>query len=183
MDMPVNQASIGAICAWRNAGSLLDAAALAMRCGFAGPAVSLCVLSFEESSKAIALLHRSSGANNIEFLRSIFTHHGTKQALGIYASSSLNSAFSKQGGRFVGPDDAFTPEFVDASLKELEGKAESLKQRGFYVDFQQGTWRTPDQLTQADYNLAVLGAVVNLFVAKTLLPAEVLNPNPALAKY
>jgi AbiV family abortive infection protein len=171
MTIPISQALNGAVLARQNAGSLLDAATTLRRAGHIGAAVSLCVLSFEESSKTIALLHRSSGAEHGEFLQAVFSNHATKQALGIEATSTLNKVMSIH---YTDHDDpALAPDRVNAQLKLFEAKAELFKQSGFYVDFKEGVWCSPAQLGDDEYQTALFAATINLFVAKNLLRQEI----------
>ena len=170
MQLTTDQADIGARLACENAWTLVESAALLGKQGKLGVAAALCVLSCEESSKAIALIHRASGHNDPEFLREVFRNHAIKHEIGYESIIPVRDALVK-----LGVSVEFDPEHkiggkIQEWLESWRIRADKIKQEGFYVDFQQGKWLTPSAAEKNEYTTSMLVAAMAVIGAKSLLP-------------
>jgi AbiV family abortive infection protein len=150
--------------------------------GLFGPAVSFLVLSLEEAEKARALIaivtgDDSSGLSDDELRDIIYWDHKARHVAAFTHSISRTTL-----AKLVKPARRFTPllrKQFDADMAALAWHldANSLKQRGLYVDYKSNRWQTPRELTEEDFSRGL--QIVKRFVEVTVrLAASVARVNP-----
>lgn len=171
-----NEAKLGYPLALSNARRHLTCAEILAANDQYGTAVAHLVLASEETIKTIALFMVSEGLSPREaYLRALLTQHAPRQFLGVLLAigeffltkwvtmiTQLNEEIPDHSSeaylrtraeRFEG----FVAELnriADApvgetgvGLLDLWARANALKQRGLYVDFEKGKWIGPDSVT------------------------------------
>ena len=170
MQITPDQADVGARLACENAWTLVESAAVLGKQGKLGIAAALCVLSCEESSKAIALIHRASGHNDPDFLREVFRSHAIKHEIGYESVLPVRDALVTLGVAVEFDPDNKIGGRVEEWLESWRARADKIKQQGFYVDFQQGRWLAPGAIEKTEYTTSMLVAAMAVIGAKSLLP-------------
>jgi AbiV family abortive infection protein len=170
MQITADEADIGARLACENAWTLVESAALLGRQGKFGVAAALCVLSCEESSKAIALINRANGNDDPYVLREVFRNHLIKHEIGYASILPVRDALVS-----LGISIEFHPEHkiggkIQEWLESWKTRADKIKQEGFYVDHQQGKWLTPSKTENTEYTTSMLVAAMAVIGAKSMLP-------------
>ena len=125
-----------------NSKNFIDDAKLLFKTGSYGHSLSLSMLAMEECGKAGTLLVISDGIMELdkELTKFIFRNHKAKIMTSLY-----NLALSKN----------FPKAEIDY-IKSIAPQLDSAKQRGFYVDYFNKKWVTPqddDLIKMAEVNL------------------------------
>ena len=154
--VPVSEALHGASLAYENANRLFISSAHLKREGFVGASAALCVLAFEEAAKAISLVYRSQRLENDDWIKTYFRDHKPKHDLGATAASFSTSLLSKIDFEITINDAVVNSEEMANRIEIWRKQADSIKKRGFYVDFQSGHWLTPDQITDELFESGII---------------------------
>jgi AbiV family abortive infection protein len=158
-----------------NAKDVLSLARYAAKAKKFGSAASLAVLACEEAAKALGLATRALNASpeNLK-LRKYFSDHKHKHGAGaaMLAGAEVVHAFVTEISAVAAdptvPDDKKSSVLVERLVRradeELSGKrttfetlrkwyeqADSVKKRGFYVDWSGRKWLTPRDVTEEAY--------------------------------
>lgn len=125
-----------------NSKNFIDDAKLLLKTGSYGHSLGLSMLAMEECGKAILLLGVSNGITELdkELTNFIFKNHILKIVTALY-NLALYENYSKDEIEYI---------------KSLASKLDLSKQRGFYVDYINKKWVTPqddDVIKMAKYNL------------------------------
>jgi AbiV family abortive infection protein len=167
--VPESEALQGAVLASENAERLYMASAILSREGLIGQATALCVLSFEEGAKSIALTFRSQGVQNEDVIKRCFREHVLKHSIGSNMGSFSTRQLQKMGFNANFNEITFDAAEMEARILEWEKIADNLKKRGFYVDYQNGNWVTPNQITKVQWETGVIATGVVVAAAKALI--------------
>ena len=179
--LTVEEALTGAPIAFKNAQSLLAISQSAAKDRHYGAAVALHVLAVEEASKAYALFVYAAVPEeaNDKFLVDIFRHHKLKHGgaaltlFWVYYGMTLKTLYEeveekiKQGAPPELTRKKMMKEFIAtvqswsvtddnplARIMYWYKEANALKNRGFYVDWQTKTWKSPAEVTLKEYETA-----------------------------
>jgi AbiV family abortive infection protein len=157
-----------------NARDLLAAARSLGVAGIHGPASSLLVLSLEEAQKArvliaIATKNDNAGLSDGEANDIIHWDHRLRHHAAFTASISPTTI-----AKLVRPSRRDTPlqrKQFDADMAALAWhlKANSLKERGLYVDYIKDRWHNPREISESEFRQGL--AIVERFVEVTALQA------------
>jgi len=125
-----------------NSKNFIDDAKLLFKTGSYGHSLSLSMLAMEECGKAGTLLVISDGITELdkELTKFIFRNHKAKIMTALY-NLALSENFSKAEIDYI---------------KSIAPQLDSAKQRGFYVDYFNKKWVTPqddDLIKMAEVNL------------------------------
>ena len=153
----------GAVHCTKNARVLFDAAEALRIKEQVGCAAALLVLSAEESSKAIGLgQHITSPlpAKNLQqlFRKHIVKHHGAATVAHVLLAILRLHPTRKP----LAPGEGGLYDHIEHWRKN----ADTLKKRGFYVDYVEGQWVHPGEIVGADYDEAKVVAHTILTVAE-----------------
>lgn len=177
MQVPAGEAWRGVVLCTENARRLFDGARLLAERELYGQAASLMVLSAEESAKAVGMISFSIQPAELKLsLKPYFRDHSFKHGLAGYfiaftsfMDDMMNRIVDIEQDPAVSEAD-YTKELLGRMTSRLEEhlsdgddpfqdvkawqrEADSVKQRGFYVDFQEGAWRSPDDLGVDTYKV------------------------------
>jgi AbiV family abortive infection protein len=167
--VPESEALQGAVLAAENAERLYMASAILSREGLIGQATALCVLSFEEAAKSIALTFRSQGVENEAVIKRCFREHVLKHSIGANMGSFSTRQLKKMGFNVNFNEENFTALEMEARIHDWEKQADNLKKQGFYVDYRNGSWVTPTQVTKIQWETGVIATGVVVAAAKALI--------------
>lgn len=177
MQVPVGEAWRGAILCTENARRLFDGARLLAERELYGQAASLMVLSAEESAKAVGMISFSIQPSEMKSrLKRYFRDHsfkhdsaGTFIAFTSFMNEIMNEIVDIEQDPAISEAD-YTKELLGRMARRLERhlsdgddpfqdvkawqrEADLVKQRGFYVDFREGAWRSPADLGVETYKV------------------------------
>ena len=157
-----------------NACDLLAAARSLGVAGLHGPATSLLVLALEEAQKARVLIalatkNDDAGLSQDEASDIIHWDHRLRHHAAFTASISPTTI-----AKLVRPSRRDTPlqrKQFDADMAALAWhlKANSLKERGLYVDYIKDRWHNPREISASEFSQGL--AIVERFVEVTALQA------------
>lgn len=163
-DVPsMSQGERGSKLAAANARRLLDSSSHLGEIGNFGTAASLAVLAGEEAIKALALTAWSSELPipTEKQLLLVLRHHEPRHlAAGMLAGAGemvvaliagFFAAVSKKAGSEVSPEEEHREQWSRAAWWS---EADALKERGFYVEFVGGRWKSPADVTKAEFERA-----------------------------
>lgn len=167
--VPESQALQGAELAVANAERLYVASAVLSREGFISQATALCVLSFEEGAKSIALTFRSQGLQNEGIIKKCFWQHVLKHSIGGDMGSFSAQQLKKLGFSVNFNAKNFDALEIEAHIRKWEEQADNLKKQGFYVDYRNGSWQTPALITREQWETGVIATGVVVAAAKALI--------------
>jgi AbiV family abortive infection protein len=151
-----DEAMQGSIAASDNAHDLLEAARGLHRGGLGGPAASLLVLALEEAEKARALTvivtgDDRQGLSDDELRDILYGDHRLRHNAAFTESLSQTTL-----AKLIRPSRRQTPierKQYQADMKAMKWhmEANSLKQRGLYVDFVSGRWQKPSEVSEKEF--------------------------------
>jgi AbiV family abortive infection protein len=157
-----------------NSRDLLAAARSLGVAGLHGPATSLLVLALEEAQKArvliaLATTNDSAGLSHDEVSDIIHWDHRLRHHAAFTASISPTTI-----AKLVRPSRRDTPlqrkQFnADMAALAWHLKANSLKERGLYVDYLNDRWNSPREISASEFSQGL--AIVERFVEVTSLQA------------
>ncbi len=154
----------GSRLATENARRLLDASIRLGEDGSFGTGASLAVLAGEEAIKALALMAWSSDLPipTRKQLSLVLRNHDSRHlAAGMLAGAGemvialiagVFAAFTKKVGSDASPEEQQKERWSRAAWWS---EADNLKQRGLYVEFERHKWKTPADVTRAEFERAV----------------------------
>ncbi len=158
-----SQGERGSRLAAANARRLLDSSSHLGEIGNFGTAASLAVLAGEEAIKALALMAWSSELPipTEKQLLLVLRHHEPRHlAAGMLAGAGemvvaliagFFAAISKKAGGDVSPEEEQKEQWSRAAWWS---EADTLKNRGFYVEFGGRKWKSPADVTKAEFERA-----------------------------
>ena len=164
--IPTSEAYRGAQLAYENSNELFKASALLAKNGMRGCAIALCVLSFEEAAKSISLVYRSEGMHDTKFLTEIFRDHRIKHELGTETSLFASGLILQAGFKIEGESVSIDVANLMDRIETWKNEANNAKKRGFYVDYINGNWCAPDQMSKFELETAVLACAITIATAK-----------------
>ena len=170
-----------------NAEKLAEAGLLLFKSGHYGAANSMFILSCEEAVKAFAVYNKYLVDDNRD-ISTVFKSHKEKISIlkGAYhlmkAETTAMAESFQQAFRELPQGRNAPPEEIERRVKELHpekylkavkktdskedewwDKADLLKQQGFYVNYKEGKWLSPQNITQEQ--AAETGARANFIVS------------------
>ncbi len=159
--VPRSKSREGALYAYRNAQHLYKVASRMRAPSSAGLATSLFILSSEESAKSVALFKHAEGIEDADVLPKVFRRHSAKHEITTNVSTVLHGLLTTTGHHAVGCN------LLD-HLATWPSRADEIKQRGLYVDYSEGEWKFPHDISLEDHALAKLVCKTLLATAKSL---------------
>lgn len=169
----------GASAASANAHDLLVAARTLAATGLYGPAASFLVLSIEEAEKARALVaivtEDDSSSLSEDELRDIIYWDHKGRHVAAFTESLSRSTLAKVVTRSRRSTPLQRKQYqADMAALGWYLDANSLKQRGLYVDFVDGHWNSPRDVSEEDFMRGV--RIVERFIDVTMRQAANVGP-------
>ena len=168
-------ASQGAKLSYENANQLFKATGHLNRQGLHGPANALCVLAFEEAAKAVSLIYTAEGVSDAKWLLTMFREHRTKHKLAANVASLIARRIGREGVPIALKRETISGSKISAMIESWSLQADELKKRGFYVDFVDGNWLTPSQVTEEHCQNSVLACSMVLVAVRQLIDSSVVG--------
>jgi len=125
-----------------------------------GPASSLMIQSWEEANKAGMLMAAALEIESaVADLPKVFSHHGTKHVLGLIALMPATAMRVMKAANSRRREELASSPLTLAEMDptgELQWwpRAKWLRVEGFYVDYDDGRWLSPAEVTASDFALS-----------------------------
>jgi AbiV family abortive infection protein len=149
-----------------------------------GPACSLMIQSWEEANKAHSLMAAALGNKKaVEDLDNVFSKHWRKHELGLIALMPDTAAKIMKTVKAKSPEDLLSSPLTIAEMDpyghvQWSAHAGWLREEGFYVDYYDGRWLSPADVSAEQFALSKEVACKRLIEVEV----ELAETEPVFAK-
>lgn len=161
-----NEAWTGAVLSTKNARVLYESARSIYKKGNIGCACALMVLSAEEGSKALAIGQHITTPLSPERVIKLFRSHDLKHEGAANVSSIVHMALGVLRGRYKKGAPVHGECGILEEIAKWRAGADSLKKKGFYVDYVNGAWISPTAVSDSDFEMSKFQAETLLTLAE-----------------